>query len=124
VQRKKKIRSFFCRSARSRADVGDQKAGFLKTQFTAQTAHYKAEDPAATHDVICVDGIAAGRRSMDRSGTELHILDITVLVQSRNEGVGTVLLRRIIDAARNSEKPVTIYVESFNLLSVFLAAWF
>lgn len=92
----------------------EQKTGFLKMQFAAQTTHYQAEHPAAAHEVIRVDGTPAGRLYIDRSGAELHILDITLLPQFRNGGAGTVLLRRIMDEGRKCGKPVTIYVESFN----------
>ena len=92
----------------------EQKAGFLNMQFTAQTEHYKAEHPAATHEIICVNGAPAGRLYLDRSGDELHLLDITVLPEFRNAGVGTILLRQIMADAVGCGKPVTIYVESFN----------
>jgi ribosomal protein S18 acetylase RimI-like enzyme len=94
--------------------TAEQKSGFLNMQFTAQTQHYKAEFPAATHEIICVDGRPAGRLYLDRRGDELHILDITVLPEFRNAGVGTILLRRIMAEGGRCGKPVTIYVESFN----------
>ena len=107
--------------ASSRADemarvlwTDEQKAGFLKLQFTAQSQHYKAEHPAATHEIICVNGKAAGRLYIDRSGAAQHILDVTVLPEFRNRGTGAVLLRRIMAEGQSSGKPVTIYVESFN----------
>jgi GNAT superfamily N-acetyltransferase len=37
-----------------------------------------------------------------------------VLPQYRNQGIGSLLLRRLIDEAGKSAKPATIYIESFN----------
>jgi len=92
----------------------EQKSGFLRMQFTAQTNHYKAEHPAAVHQVICMNGTPAGRLYVDRSGEALHILDITLLPEFRNAGAGTILLRRLMDEGAAANKPVTIWVESFN----------
>jgi ribosomal protein S18 acetylase RimI-like enzyme len=55
-----------------------------------------------------------GRIFLNRRADALHILDITVLPQHRNQGTGSLLLRRLLDEAGRLGKPVTIYVESFN----------
>ena len=40
--------------------------------------------------------------------------DITIAPESRNAGIGSLVLRTILEEADLSGKPVTIYVESFN----------
>lgn len=107
--------------ASSRADeiarvawTEEQKAAFLKMQFAAQSQHYKAEHPAATHEIICLNGKEAGRLYIDRSGPTLHILDVAILPEFRNRGAGRVLMQGIMAEGQSSGKPVTIYVESFN----------
>jgi GNAT superfamily N-acetyltransferase len=98
----------------------DQKTAFVKMQFSAQAQHYAAEHPGASHEIICLDAAPVGRLYLDRDADAFHILDVTLLPQFRNGGIGTVLLRRIIDEAGKNDKPVTIYVESFNRsLSLF-----
>jgi ribosomal protein S18 acetylase RimI-like enzyme len=92
----------------------EQKEAFLRMQFAAQKRHYAAEYPHAGHDIILVEGVPAGRVYVDRSGDELHILDITVLPQYRNRGTGSWFLRQVLDEAATAGKPVIIYVESFN----------
>ncbi len=91
-----------------------QKDAFVRMQFAAQKRHYAAQYPQADHEIICVDGAPAGRIYLDRSGENVHILDITVLPQRRNAGTGTLVLRQIMDEAAKQGKPVTIYVENFN----------
>ena len=92
----------------------EQKEAFVRMQYVAQKQHYAAEWPRASHDIICVDEIPVGRIYLDRREDALHILDITVLPQQRNQGTGSTLLRRLLDEADRTGKPVTIYVESFN----------
>ena len=91
-----------------------QKQQFVRMQFEAQKMHYAAEHPGATHSVICVNGNAAGRLYLDRSGEDFHILDITLLPGYRNRGAGSLLLRDILREAREAGKPVSIFVETFN----------
>lgn len=91
----------------------EQKEAFVRMQHTAQKQHYEAEFPRASHDIIYVDQTPVGRIYLDREDA-LHILDITVLPEHRSQGTGSALLRRLLDEAGKIEKPVTIYVESFN----------
>ncbi len=92
----------------------EQKEAFVRMQYTAQKQHYAAEAPKASHDIIYVNATPVGRIFLDRREDALHILDITVLPQHRNQGTGSLLLRRLLDEAGGAGKPVTIYVESFN----------
>ena len=92
----------------------EQKETFIRMQYTAQKQHYAAESPHANHDIIYVNSTPVGRIYLDRREDALHILDITVLPQHRNQGTGALLLRRLLDEAGRAGKPVTIYVESFN----------
>jgi GNAT superfamily N-acetyltransferase len=92
----------------------EQKEAFVRMQFSAQKQHYAAEYPQADHDLICVDGVPIGRLCLSRSAEVFHILDITVLADHRNSGIGSFLLGRVIEEARSTGRPVTIYVETFN----------
>ena len=94
--------------------TAEQKDAFIKSQFAAQTHHYAAENPGASHEIICCDGVAAGRLYLDRRPHDLHILDVVILPQFRNAGAGSFVLRRILEEAGSRGQPVTIYVESFN----------
>jgi ribosomal protein S18 acetylase RimI-like enzyme len=94
--------------------TAEQKDAFIRMQFAAQGQHYASEYPGATHEVICCDGVPAGRLYLDRQAHEFHILDVVVLPQFRNAGIGSAVLRRILEEAAGRGQPVTIYVESFN----------
>jgi GNAT superfamily N-acetyltransferase len=94
--------------------TADQMQQFVRMQWEAQQNHYAAQHPHGSHEIICLDGIAAGRLYLDRSGEKFHILDITLLPEYRNRGAGSFLLGQIMAEAKEVGKPVSIYVETYN----------
>jgi ribosomal protein S18 acetylase RimI-like enzyme len=94
--------------------TAEQKQQFVRMQWEAQRTHYAAQHPKASHEIICLEGSAAGRLYLDRSGDKFHILDITLLPEHRNRGAGSFLLGQIMAEAKEAGKPVSIYVETFN----------
>jgi ribosomal protein S18 acetylase RimI-like enzyme len=86
----------------------------VEQQFTAQATDYGRNWPDATYEVIEVDGRPAGRLYLDRSESELHILDIALLPEFRGRGAGTRLLRDLVDEADATDVPLVIYVERQN----------
>jgi GNAT superfamily N-acetyltransferase len=91
-----------------------QKQAFLQMQFTAQKTFYAEQFPSARHDVICCEDEPVGRLYLDRSGDYFHILDITIADQHRNKGIGSVILKEILQGASLANKPTKIYTENFN----------
>lgn len=91
-----------------------QKEVFVRMQFNAQQEHYAAYHPHANHDIILVDGHPVGRLYVARNDEKIHILDITLLPQHRNAGIGTPILQSLMEEAAQNGKPLSIYVEGFN----------
>jgi GNAT superfamily N-acetyltransferase len=91
-----------------------QRTAFLKMQFDAQQLHYRTHNPNSTHDIILLKDEPVGRLYVSRREEEIRILDITVLPEYRNQGVGTQLLEGLKKEAAATGKPLTIYVERFN----------
>ncbi|MEO8435571.1 MAG: GNAT family N-acetyltransferase [Pyrinomonadaceae bacterium] len=92
----------------------EQRQSFLTMQFAAQHSHYREQFPDANYSVILGDDQAVGRLYVLKDKTETRILDITVLPEYRNRGIGTSLLQGLLDEASHSGKRVLIYVETFN----------
>jgi ribosomal protein S18 acetylase RimI-like enzyme len=92
----------------------EQKCAFLAQQFAAQTAHYAQFYADASFDVIKVDGEPAGRLIVARREDAIFIVDIALLPEYRSHGVGTRLLRSLIDEAGASGRNVSIHVEMNN----------
>ena len=91
-----------------------QRAEFLQMQFAAQTRSYRQQFPGAVFDLILVDGEPAGRLYIDRRPAGFHVIDIALLPDFRNAGIGTMLLRRLQDHAAKAGMPVSFYVERSN----------
>jgi ribosomal protein S18 acetylase RimI-like enzyme len=91
-----------------------EKNAFLDQQFAAQDAHYTGNYEAVTYSVIVVDGFPAGRLYVARWPDEIRIVDVALLPSARGKGVGTSLLRELIDEAAAAGKRVTIHVEREN----------
>ena len=92
----------------------EQRLAFVGMQFTAQQDHYRKVYPEADHDVILSAGRPVGRLYIARKEHEIRIIDITLLPQERNVGVGSYLIRELLDEATRAGKPLRVYVESFN----------
>jgi ribosomal protein S18 acetylase RimI-like enzyme len=94
--------------------TAEQKAGFVRQQFEAQHAWYQDHYQGARFDVILVDGVPAGRLYVHRRPAEIRLVDITLLPEFRQGGLGTSLLRDLLAEGGAAGKPVTIHVETFN----------
>ncbi len=91
-----------------------QKDAFVAMQFEAQRRYYAEQYDGASFDVVLVDGEAAGRLYVARRPEEIRIVDIALLAEYRNRGIGSALLRRILAEGAQTARPVTIHVERFN----------
>jgi len=92
----------------------EQREAFVRSQFEAQHSYYQAQFPDASYQVIMVEGERAGRVYVLRESEAIRILDITLLPQHRNLGIGTSLIREILAEGDQAGKPVNIWVENFN----------
>jgi ribosomal protein S18 acetylase RimI-like enzyme len=91
-----------------------QKEEFLRFQFQAQHGYYQASYPDASYDVIVRDGVDVGRLYVARMRNEIRIMDIALLPAHRNEGIGTTLVREVLDEAAGVGKFVSLHVEEAN----------
>jgi ribosomal protein S18 acetylase RimI-like enzyme len=92
----------------------DVKRVFLKSQSDAQRADYESNYPRADYSVVLVDGQAAGRLWVARTDEEIHLLDIAVLPEFQNRGVGTTLFGRLIEESEQTGVPLRHTVFVFN----------
>lgn len=93
---------------------GEQKAAFLSMQFHAQHTYYHAQFPDAKYDILEQNGQPIGRLYTDMRAEELRILDIALLPEYRNNGIGTALIQRLMSEAQEAGVALTLHVESFN----------
>jgi ribosomal protein S18 acetylase RimI-like enzyme len=91
-----------------------QKEAFLRMQFTAQHAYYQEHYPEASFQLLELEGRPAGRLYVQRWPEEIRLIDISLLPEHRNAGLGSSLLRELLAEARDSGRSLTIHVEKFN----------
>lgn len=91
-----------------------EKAAFLDQQFSAQHKYYHENYSDASWDIILVDGQPAGRLYVSRWPEDIRIIDIALLPEYRGRGVGTHLLRALLEEGGASGRKVSIHVELYN----------
>ena len=91
-----------------------QREAFILSQFTAQRTHYQTEYPQAKDSIIMLGDQPAGRIYIDRRESEIRILDFTLLPAFRGQGMGTPILRRVMDEAAQAGKRVSINLDAFS----------
>ncbi len=92
----------------------EQKELFLSMQFRAQTQFYVENYRGAEFQVITLKDKSIGRLYIHRRGDEIRIMDIALLPDYRNSGIGSALLQEVLEQGKNHNLPVTIHVEQFN----------
>ena len=91
-----------------------QRETFLSMQFAAYRQHYRTNLPDADYEVVLHNGCPAGIFIVARRQEEIRLADIALLPQHRNTGIGTTLVRGLLDEAAQLRKPVTVHVQMYN----------
>ena len=92
----------------------EQVEAFLRSQFELQTRAYRATFPAAEFNLIMCGGQPAGRIYVARLADEIRLVDLALVAEFRNRGVGTALLRGLVASADQAGVPVRFHVERSN----------
>jgi ribosomal protein S18 acetylase RimI-like enzyme len=91
-----------------------QKEAFVRMQFNAQRQYYRDNFPEASWQIIEGDGRPIGRLITRRAPEIMVLMDIALLPAYRNRGIGTSLIRDLIDEAARMARPLRLHVEFFN----------
>ncbi|HEX2748265.1 MAG TPA: GNAT family N-acetyltransferase [Verrucomicrobiales bacterium] len=94
--------------------TGAEKAAFLEQQFDFQDRHYRTAFEGAEFSIIAIRGEDAGRLIVHRGEASIELMDITLLPPWRNQGLGTGIIRELMEEASGSEKSLRLWVEQFN----------
>lgn len=97
----------------------EEKRRFLEWQFQAQHKHYREHYPDCEFQVIERVGEDGGRQPvgrlyLDEWDAELRLVDVALVPEARGGGLGSALLRRILERGRRCSKAVSIHVEYNN----------
>ena len=73
-----------------------QQESFLRMQFDAQYRSYKAAFPDAIDSIVCSEGDPVGRLLVRRETASVHLIDIALVEDQRNRGIGSELIRCLL----------------------------
>jgi GNAT superfamily N-acetyltransferase len=85
-------------------------AEFLEMQYEAQRTYDDQDYAQANNEVILSAGEPAGRLLVDSRQNEIRCIDLALLPEFRNRGLGTLLLRRLQRDAAKVNKPLRLQV--------------
>jgi ribosomal protein S18 acetylase RimI-like enzyme len=94
--------------------TADEATRFLDWQFQCQWDHYRGHYPTCEWRIIEDAGEAIGRLLVDRWPDQIRIVDIAIHSSRCGRGLGTALMKNLLEEGRAAGKPVTIHVEVFN----------
>ena len=104
-----------CEALLSLTDFSDQeKRDFIQQQFNAQHQTYTIRSPQANFDIILQDQQPIGRLYVNRLAQELRVMDIALLPEHQNQGIGTRLMEQLQQEAHTSKCAVSLHVERNN----------
>jgi ribosomal protein S18 acetylase RimI-like enzyme len=87
----------------------------LRFQFEAQRRGYREQWPDADARLILRDGSPVGWVIVDRSGPVLRCVDVAIVSEARNTGLGTRLFRALQEEAATAGRPVALTVLRTNV---------
>ena len=87
---------------------------FIKMQFNAMRQGYASMFSAAESSIILFEGKPIGRILVDRPGREIRLVDLALMPDWRDRGIGTGLLQCLQTEARQNGRPVRLQVWKMN----------
>jgi ribosomal protein S18 acetylase RimI-like enzyme len=87
-----------------------QKRAFLEMQFTARARSYEAAYPHAEHSVILENGQSSGAMIVARSATGIFLVDIRLLPNRQNRGLGSHVIGDLIEESSRAGLPLRLSV--------------
>ena len=92
----------------------DQKQALIKMQFNARQLQYRYRHPHADDNLIVRGSQPIGRILVDRNEKQIVLVDIGLLPDHRNAGIGTRLVQSLLDEAAGTGKSVRLHVVTTN----------
>lgn len=89
--------------------IGSQRTFVI---MQAQTREWELirRHPQLDRLTICVDGVPAGRMLVSRTAIVIHLIDVCLLPVWRGRGIGTRLVKELLEEAAAAEVPMRVRV--------------
>lgn len=88
----------------------EEKDRFLRGQFFAQSKHFAEAYLQAAHRIIQLGSADIGRLIVNRADDHLRIIDLSLLPFYRSRGIGTDILRSLLNEAHGGKVPTRLHV--------------
>jgi GNAT superfamily N-acetyltransferase len=82
----------------------------LREQFAARVNAYRNAFPGANHSIVLLGRTSVGVLIVHRIPAEIRIVDLALLPARRGAGLGTWLLRQLMDEACGARLPLRLQV--------------
>jgi ribosomal protein S18 acetylase RimI-like enzyme len=89
----------------------DQRAAFCRMQFEAQQHHYRQYFARAHDQIVLLNDHVVGRVLVARAPDEIFLVDIALLPDYRNLGIGSQLVANLIAESKAQACPLRLYAE-------------
>ncbi|WP_163852790.1 GNAT family N-acetyltransferase [Paenibacillus elgii] len=83
---------------------------FLRMQFDLRQRSYALQYPLAQHGIVLQNGVRVGGIVLQETPQEIRLIDVSLVPEYRNGGIGTALLKGLQETAAAREKPIRIHV--------------
>ncbi|PYI56512.1 GNAT family N-acetyltransferase [Paenibacillus flagellatus] len=91
-----------------------QLTSFLRMQFDMQKRSYELQYPSADHRLVSRGTERIGRIMTAETDDAIRLVDLSLLPEHRNGGVGSALLRDLRQSAERAGKPLRLNVLQHN----------
>ena len=91
-----------------------EKEAFLQMQYQAQRQGYLQQFPRADWQIILLNDVPVGRLILERRPREMGLIDIILLPQYQNQGIGTNFIQKVMAEATEQKLPVRLHVSKIN----------
>jgi ribosomal protein S18 acetylase RimI-like enzyme len=88
----------------------NQKRAFFKMQFDARQQQYRESYRNAVGSIVLQHGQPIGTMLVETREREIALVDIALLPQYRNAGLGTLLVKALMDEAASQQKTIRLHV--------------
>jgi GNAT superfamily N-acetyltransferase len=92
----------------------DQIREFLKMQREAELRFFTAEYPRAENQIVLMNAEPIGRVLVERRDSEIRGIDLSLLPEFRNLGIGSRLIEQLQAEAATERKPVRMQLIRFS----------
>ena len=92
----------------------EQIEDFLAKQYAAQERFFKTDYPNAEELVVLRAGNRVGQMMLERGEREIRVVDLALLAEHRNAGIGTYLIGKLLADAEKSGSAFRVQVMRSN----------